>query len=163
MNLYKDHGDGSCQPSVNDMTTCFLHIIETLDRAHLLGDAFDECTQWNALWKFLSRVAKSRSPSLHFLFTSRPSQHIQDASSSLVIPSLDLMCPDMDQDIAKFVSETLESDIRFTRIPEKGKVLIYKSIASRSKGMYGSMLIVLLFHILISFQVPMGFSPAQLS
>jgi hypothetical protein len=118
------------------MTTYFLHIIKTLDEVHLLGDAFDECSQWNALWRFVSRIAESELPSLHFLFTSRPDQYIQDASNSLIIPSLDLLCQDMDHDIAKFVSDTLDRDMRFARIPAEGKRLIYESITSRSNRMH---------------------------
>jgi hypothetical protein len=130
-----EHDEGGSQPSVNDMTTCFFRIIETLDQVHLLGDAFDECSQWNALWRFLSRGAESTPGSLHFLYTSRPDQHIQDASNSLDIPSLDLICQGIDQDIAKFVSETLANDIRFTRIPAEGRRLIYESIGV---GMLGT-------------------------
>jgi hypothetical protein len=100
----------------------------------LFGDAFDECTEWNNLWYFLSQLAKAGTSSLHFLFTSRPERHIHDAVSSLGIPTVDLACPEMNADIKTFVIEQLE-DPRFARIPVDGKELVKGSLISRAGGM----------------------------
>jgi hypothetical protein len=64
---------------VKDLTACFIAVIETLPEVRLFGDAFDECMDWNNLWHFSSQLAKARSTSLHFFFTSRPERHIRDA------------------------------------------------------------------------------------
>jgi ERCC4-related helicase len=101
----------------------------------MLGDAFDECTQWNVLWKFLTQVAKSQCPSLRLLFTSRPEREIEDVVSSLGIPSLDLRTV-MDEDIEQFITETLEHSARpVCRLPEKAKNLIRESLVRRAGGM----------------------------
>jgi hypothetical protein len=78
---------------------------------------------WNNLWHFSSQLAKASIPSLHFLFTSRPEHHIRDAVNSLSIPTLDLTCPKMNDDIKTFVVEQLD-DLQFARVSVDGKELV---------------------------------------
>jgi hypothetical protein len=118
------------------MTACLIALIRRDREVRMLGDAFDECTQWNVLWKFLTQVVRARCPSLHLLFTSRPEREIEDAVNALGIPGLDLMTV-MDGDIERFVMETLESSARpVSRLPEKAKDLIRESLIGRAGGMY---------------------------
>jgi hypothetical protein len=118
------------------MTTCLIALIRREKEIRMLGDAFDECTQWNVLWKFLTKMAKSQCPSLRLLFTSRPEREIEDAVNALGIPSLDLRTV-MDGDIEQFVMETLENSARpICRLPEKAKNLIRDNLVRRAGGMY---------------------------
>jgi hypothetical protein len=131
--LYSQNPSG--RPSTNEMTTCLIALIKQEKEVRMLGDAFDECNQWNVLWKFLTQVAKSQCPSLRLLFTSRPEREIEDAVNALGIPSLDLRTV-MDGDIKQFVMETLESSARqVSRLPDKAKDLIRESLVSRAGGM----------------------------
>jgi hypothetical protein len=132
--LYARHKSGDERPSVKDLTACFIAVIKTLPEVRLFGDAFDECTDWNNLWHFSSQLAKARTASLHFLFTSRPERHIRDAVNSLDIPTVDLTCPEMNLDIETFVIEQLD-DPRFARISVEGKELVKESLVSRAGGM----------------------------
>ena len=132
--MYARHKSGHHRPSVKDLTTCFMAVIQTVDEVRLFGDAFDECADWNNLWHFSSQLAKARIPSLHFLFTSRPECHIHDAVNSLSIPTVDLTCPEMNLDIRTFVVEQLD-DPRFSRISVDGKELVKESLISRAAGM----------------------------
>jgi ankyrin repeat protein len=132
--LYMRRNLGKHRPSVKDLTACFIATIETLPEVRLFGDAFDECKDWNNLWHFSSQLAKARSTSLHFFFTSRPERHIRDAVNSLGIPTVDLTCPEMNLDIKTFVIEQLD-DPRFTRISVDGKELVKESLISRAGGM----------------------------
>ena len=126
----------SDRPSTNDMTSCLIALIRREKEVRMLGDAFDECTQWNVLWKFLTRIAKSECPSLRLLFTSRPEREIEDVVNGLGIPSLDLRTV-MDGDIEQFITETLENSPKaICRLPEKAKDLIRKSLVCRAGGMY---------------------------
>jgi hypothetical protein len=133
--LFVSHNRGLSRPSIDELTTCLISVIGTLEEVHLLGDAFDECIEWNRLWKVLQQFVKSVCPSLHFLFTSRPEQHIEDLANALDIPFIDLTRGEMDGDIGKFVSETLHDDPRFLRIRDDGKALIRDSLISRAGGM----------------------------
>ena len=132
--LYLRRNSGKHRPSVKDLTDCFIAIIETLPEVRLFGDAFDECMDWNNLWHFSSQIAKARSPSLHFLFTSRPERHIRDAVNSLNIPVVDLTCPEMNFDIKIFVIEQLDGP-QFARISVDGKELVKENLTSRAGGM----------------------------
>jgi hypothetical protein len=132
--MYARHKSGHHRPSVKDLTACFIAVIRTLEEVRLFGDAFDECIDWNNLWHFSSQLAKARIPSLHFLFTSRPERHICDAVNSLSIPTVDLICPEMNLDIQTFVIEQLV-DPQFARISVDGKELVRESLISRAGGM----------------------------
>jgi hypothetical protein len=106
-------------------------------------------------------LAKARTPSLHFLFTSRPERHICDAVNSLGIPTVDLTCPEMNIDIETFVIEQLE-DPRFSRISVEGKELVEESLVSRAGGMCVFRLLISTA-CLILVQVPLGSTPAPCS
>ena len=117
---------------------CLIAIIRREEEVRILDDGFDECKQWNVLWKFLARMAKSHCPSLRLLFTSRPKPEIENTVNSLDIPTLDLKMV-MDGDIEQFVTETLKHSARpVCRLPEKAKHLIRESLVSRAGGMYVS-------------------------
>jgi hypothetical protein len=132
--LYLRRNSGKHRPSVKDLTACFIAVIKTLPEVRLFGDAFDECMDWNNLWHFSSQLARARSPSLHFLFTSRPERHIRDAFNSLNIPTVDLTCPEMKDDIKTFVTEQLD-DPQFAQISVDGKELVKESLITRAGGM----------------------------
>jgi hypothetical protein len=134
--LYVRHKSGFKRPPIKDLTECLISMIGMFEHVYVLGDAFDECKEWNKLWHFLSRIARSACGSLHLLFTSRPEQHIQDAVMSLCISSFDLSHGKMDHDIGTFVSESMEHDPRFRRTSAEGKILISESLISRANGMY---------------------------
>jgi hypothetical protein len=127
------------------MTDCFIAVVNGLDEVRGFGDAFDECTDWNDLWYFLSTTVKSRCSGFRFLFTGRPEMHILEAANSLDIPSVDLDCDGINKDIGVFVSDSLAKDIRFARTLEEGKALIRHSLISRADGMYAPPTMVFLF------------------
>jgi hypothetical protein len=133
--LYKRRKSGAHRPSVKDLTSCFIASVETLKEVRLFGEAFDECNEWNALWHFLSKLAQKKISSLHFLFTSRPEQHIREAVRSLHIPFIDLSSKANRSDIALFVSETLENDPRFACISVEGKSVAQDALLAGANGM----------------------------
>jgi hypothetical protein len=53
----------------------------------------------------------------------------------LDIPWVDLACEEISQDIEKYVSDSIELDLRFKRISKEGKVLVKSSLISRADGM----------------------------
>jgi hypothetical protein len=135
--LYMHHNSGSLRPSPKELATCFIAIISNLTHlVLLLGDAFDECSQWNHLSHFVTAVVKSNCESLRFLFTSRPEQYIGDSVGSLRIPSVDLVkCRGITRDIQSFVQENVWNSDRFYRISEEGKSMIEDGLTSRAGGM----------------------------
>jgi hypothetical protein len=133
--LYKRSSSGSLRPSMKEMTSCFIDVVKTLEEVRLFGDGFDECSEWNALWTFLSKVRKSQCRSLRFLFTSRPEHDIRDAVNSLSIASVDLTRSETTGDIERYVMEQLEENPRFTHIPVEGRNLIKETLTTKAQGM----------------------------
>jgi hypothetical protein len=134
--LYQRYSNGTRRPSTKDMIKCFLDVVETMKEVRLLGDAFDECNEWNDLWHLLSQISLRKCSSLHFMFTSRPEYSIREAVHALNIPSIDLsLYKSIDRDIASFVSESLQYNPRFSRISDEGKELIRDSLFIRANRM----------------------------
>jgi hypothetical protein len=134
--LYQTH-KGAMQPSMKEMTACFVSVVNSLPEVRLFGDGFDECSQWNSLWHFLSKVSGDQCPTLRFIFASRPEQYIRDAVNTLNISTIDLtLCDEMNNDIVKYVSEVLENNPRFAKIPIKGRELAYQTLVWKADGMY---------------------------
>jgi hypothetical protein len=133
--LYKRCSSGSLRPTMTKMTSCFIDVVKTLDEVRLFGDGFDECSEWNALWTFLSKVWKSQCHSLRFLFTSRPERDIWDAVNSLGIPTVDLTRSETTDDIERYVTEELDESPRFIRIPIEGRSLIRETLTTKAQGM----------------------------
>ena len=135
--LYMDHNSGLLRPSTKELTTCLITIISKLTHlVLLLGDAFDECNQWNQLWDFVDAVVESHCEPLRFLFTSRPEQHIEESIGSLHIPSVDLVkCKGIRHDIESFVKESVWDSRRFSKISKEGKYQIEDDLKKRANGM----------------------------
>jgi hypothetical protein len=135
--LYMHHNSGSLRPSTKELTACFISIIGKLThQVLLLGDAFDECRQWNRLYHFVTAVTRSNCGSLRFLFTSRPEQYIADSVGSLHIPSVDLVkCEGIRGDIESFVRESVWNSHQFSKISEEGKSKIEDDLTERANGM----------------------------
>jgi hypothetical protein len=126
------------QPSMKEMTACFVSVVNSLPEVRLFGDGFDECSQWNSLWHFLCKTSGDQCPSLRFIFASRPEQYIRDAVNTLPdILSIDLaLCDELNSDIVKYISEALQYNPRFVKIPADEKELVYETLVSRADGMY---------------------------
>jgi hypothetical protein len=143
--LYLAH-KGTMQPSMKELTACFVSVVNGLEEVRLFGDGFDECSQWNSLWYFLSKVTRDQCPSLRFIFASRPESYIRDAVNALNIPTIDLtLCDEMNSDIVKYISESLEDNPRFSKIPREGRELIYDTLIRRADGMYVYLEMIILF------------------
>jgi hypothetical protein len=46
------------------------------------------------------------------------------------------MCDEMNSDIAKYVTEVLDYNPRFSKLPRGGKELVYEALVSKADGMY---------------------------
>jgi hypothetical protein len=134
--LYQRSSSGGLRPSMKEMTCCFIDIAKALEEVRLFGDGFDECSEWNSLWTFLSKVWKSQCHSLRFMFTSRPERDIRDAVNSLGIASVDLTRSETTRDIERYVVEELEENPRFTRVPIEGRNLIRETLTTKAQGMW---------------------------
>jgi hypothetical protein len=132
--LHARHNLGTRRPSINDLTSCLVDLIGGHREIRIVGDGFDQCPEWNRLWKILTRLVQSQHASLRLLFTSRKELYIEDAARTLRIPSVDLRCQQVDNDIAKYVSDVLRDDSRFARVTAEMKDLIRERLTALASG-----------------------------
>jgi hypothetical protein len=83
----------------------------------------------------MNTVVKSQIPALHFLFTARSEESIQDAVAALGIPTVDLQCTGIDEDIENYIRAVVQEGPRFSHISDKGKMMIKDSLITRANRM----------------------------
>jgi hypothetical protein len=134
--LHARHHLGTRRPSIDSLTSCLVNLLGGHKEVRIVGDAFDRCPEWNKLWKILSKLVQSQHASLRLLFMSRREQYIEDAVRTMNIPSVDLRCQQVDKDIAKYVSDVLRDDSKFSRVTVELKDSIRERLTTLASGRY---------------------------
>jgi hypothetical protein len=132
--LYQHHITALTRPSLEELTTCLVSILNTLPAVRLVGEGFDECLEWGDLSKVASTLLSGHCPTVRFLFTSRTEGHVADAFNTLNIPSAEMKSPEMVVDVRTHIHHVVNTDPRFTRISADGKKLIWEAMSEASEG-----------------------------
>ena len=116
-----------------------------LTDVYIVVDALDECPQNVAnynreqLMDLLVAVNSLRSTKFHFLATSRPETDIESKLSSIVgICEIRIKAGEVDEDIARHISDRLERDEKLNSWKSADKDEIKQVLSKKPKGMYDS-------------------------
>jgi hypothetical protein len=97
--LYKEHDDGTRQPSDNALVHCLKDMIMLPDQGpiYLIMDALDECPNTSGIpsareqvLELVKELVSLRLPRLHICVTSRPEVDIRNALERLAFISVSL-------------------------------------------------------------------------
>lgn len=121
-------------PGLAHVTLALLDIVKMFKQTFLMIDALDECTEWPALLGTLCIIIQhERGEQLKVLVASREEQDIEAAFSSLPFISIRTQ---MSSDITLYVTESIDTDTRLSRLPEGIKLEMKGTISEGAKVMY---------------------------
>ncbi|KAI1115050.1 hypothetical protein F5Y14DRAFT_450409 [Nemania sp. NC0429] len=123
---------GSCQ-------ACLVNLLNLYPRTILILDALDEChpEERTNLLDFFNSVPRQTSKPVSIFISSRPEGDIRDCLIDL--PNIEIQATDNEEDIAKFVSKSIETNGRW-KIPlqrnQNLKDEVIQTLLIRSNGMF---------------------------
>ena len=140
--LYKEHDDGTHQPSDDALIRCLKDMLVLPDQApvYLILDALDECPNTSGVpsareevLDLLKELVDLRLPNLHICATSRPEVDIHDTLANLASHSVSLHDEDgQRKDIAEYVRSVVYSDSRaMRRWRDEDQALVIKTLSER--------------------------------
>jgi hypothetical protein len=145
--LYKEHDDGTHQPSDSSLIRCLKDMLTLSDQrpVYLILDALDECPNTSGVpspreqvLDLVKELVSQRLPSVHICATSRPEVDIQDTLAGLASHSVSLHDEDgQKKDIAAYVKSVVYSDsVRaMRRWRDEDKALVMMTLSERADGM----------------------------
>ena len=144
--LYKEHDDGTHQPSDEALIRCLKDMLVLPDQApvYLILDALDECPNTSGVpsareevLDLLKELVDLRLPNLHICATSRPEVDIHDTVANLASHSVSLHDEDgQRKDIAEYVRSVVYSDSRaMRRWRDEDQALVIKTLSEKADGM----------------------------
>ena len=145
--LYKEHDDGTHQPSDNALIRCLKDMLTFPKHVpvYLILDALDECpntsgvpTTREQVLHLVKELVDLRLPNLHICATSRPEVDIHDTLAGLASLSVSLHDEDgQRKDIAEYVRSVVYSDsVRaMRRWRDEDRDLVIKTLSEKADGM----------------------------
>lgn len=122
-------------PPTEELLEVLRHMLQSFQRAYIVVDALDECTDQEELFDFLKTVRSWNMESLCVLVTSRDEPNIRNALDPEGTQEVALQNPAVDEDIALLIAETLDKDARLQEwsdmFPE-----IKAKLTEGAKGMF---------------------------
>jgi hypothetical protein len=145
--LYKEHDDGTHQPSDSALIRCLMDMLTLPDQGpvYIILDALDECPNTSGLpssreqvLDLVKELVNLRLPGLHICATSRPEVDIQDTLANLALYSVSLHDENgQRKDIAEYVRSMVYSDSSraIRRWRDEDKALVIKTLSEKADGM----------------------------
>lgn len=131
--LHRVYATGT--PPTEELLGVLRHILQSFQRAYIVVDALDECTDQEELFDFLKTVRSWNMESLCVLVTSRDEPNIRNALNPERNQEVPLQNPAVDEDIALLIAETLDKDAKLQEwsdmFPE-----IKAKLTEGAKGMF---------------------------
>lgn len=138
--------DGRRQPTMEELCSTFLHIVQQVDEISIVLDALDECATRSGpqtkggLLSWIKELLKSQLKNFHILVTSRQEADIELALNECVRAKdmLSIQSDVITNDIRAYVQSTIRRDEELRRrweaLPDVQKE-IEKTIVDKANGM----------------------------
>lgn len=134
--LVELYGSGHQQASIASLQTVLQRMVAGFERAYIIIDALDECTDWQKVLVWINSLLRSTAGRAHVLFSSRPEKDISENLGSAEFDSLtqiSLNGKHSDADIEKYVDAMLA---QMTRWDSATLALVRKALITGASGMY---------------------------
>ena len=143
--IYRAHGSGTQQPSINALTNC-LHemlFVAAQQPIYIVIDAIDECpnisglpTPRAVLLDLLEELLELCIPNLHICITSRPEIDIKTVLGPLAYSAVSLHDESgQKKDISDYVKTVVNSNRKMRKWRDKDKKMVVKVLSEKADGM----------------------------
>ena len=144
--LYSTHGNGTRNPTDDDLTECLKQMLSVLaeHRIYIVMDALDECPD-DSGWPKAPReevlyavrdLVGLHLPNLRICVTSRPEVDIKSILNQLTIHAISLHNQtEQQKGMADYISSIVYSDRKMREWPDEDKELVIKELSERADGM----------------------------
>jgi len=143
--FYSAHGDGSREPSDDELIGCLENIMRHPGQApaYLIIDGLDECPDTfgmpsprEKVLVFLERIANLHLENLHVCITSRPEVDIQSTIGRLLFRTVSLHEESgQRQDIVNYIRSIVYTDANMERWRPEDKELVIDVLTKKADGM----------------------------
>ena len=143
--LYLAHGEGSRQPSEDDLTRCLKDVlaIPGQGKIYIIVDGLDECpnnsgipTSREKVLKLVKDLHSLRLPHLRICITSRPEFDIRSFLEHLTSHCVSLHDEGgQKKDIIDYLKHVIETDPKMGKWREDDKQLVVDTLARKADGM----------------------------
>lgn len=133
--LLELYGSGHEQASITSLQTVLQRVIAGFERAYIIIDALDECTDWQKVLVWIGNLLQWTSGRPHVLFSSRPEKDISVNLTSVEFVSLthiSLNGKHSDADIETYVDAMLA---QMTRWDSATLARVRKALITGASGM----------------------------
>lgn len=132
--LHDKHLSGQQEPSLDNIVSALVSILQGRRKVYILLDALDECLEQDRLLKFICTI-ESTCKNVSIFVSSRREYNIKEALVDRVTYDIDMKTAAVDADIELFVQNFLSTDKAFRKWPSDVRAEIKDEICRRSGGM----------------------------
>ena len=131
-----DSYDAGDYPTEEELRRILRPVLQHFDRAFIIVDALDECTDREELLASIDEIINWRLPTLQFLVTSRSEQDFFRGLVTHAPCEFPLEGAFVSEDMNKFIQEKIDQKPEFRRWPEDMRAEIKSNLLKGADGMY---------------------------
>ena len=132
--LHDKHLSGQQEPSLDDMVSALVSVLQGRRKVYILLDALDECLEQATLLKCICTI-ESTCKNVSIFVSSRREYNITEALVDRVTYDIDMITAAVDADIELFVQNFLSTDRALGKWPSDIRAEIKDELCRRSGGM----------------------------
>jgi len=132
------YANGDRRPSIVALENTLGKILDGFEKAYIIVDALDECTDREGVLKWITRITSQKPGNVHLVVTSRPERDIRDAFEELRACCVDVARDSSNHDIVAYLDRELETDRKLKKWCNNRQVReeIRSALMKGAQGMY---------------------------
>ena len=134
--LYEAAKTQSYAPKLEKIMRTLLAVLKQFDRAYILIDALDECSERVLLMQHIQNLVKVKARNWNLLLTSRREQDIETELEGTVTRNVGIQTGDTSQDVRTLIRSRMRQDPRLRKRPSAVKEKIERALEDGACGMY---------------------------
>lgn len=134
--LHESHSKSSQRPSDVELLETMRTVLLEQNQVYTIIDGLDECGVQERILEVLEEISRWQVPHHHLLVASRKDPDMQKTFSRIQSHECHLDVTSVNEDIERYVQQSVAEDVRLNRWPSHVQVEISSRIASKAGGMF---------------------------